>query len=81
LSQLGQPTPTGGTVSGGATAAKTGTSTTTSGNLLSTIVGAITHHSDARRVQAMAFSLPFASVVGSAVAALSFGGGLLLILG
>ena len=80
VSQLGQPTPTGGATAFIA-ATGTGTTTATGGNLLSTLVGIVTHHSDSRRVEPRPFNIPLTGIVGSGVAALSFMGGFFLILG
>jgi len=79
---LGQPTPTGGAafISGGVAATGTSTSTSKGGNLLSTIVGIVTHQSDSRRVEPRPFNIPLMGIVGGGFAALSFIGGILLML-
>jgi len=76
---LGQPTPKASAGATGATGTSTGTST--GGNLFSTLVGIVTHHSDSRRVEPRAFSIPLTGIVGCGVAALSFLGGFILMLG
>lgn len=80
--QLGQPTPTASAVLTGAVVGTgTGTGTSTGGNLFSTLVGIVTHHSDSRRVEPRAFNIPLTGIVGCGVAALSFLGGFILMLG
>jgi hypothetical protein len=78
VSQLGQPAPTGTAAFIGGGTVATGTSTSKGGNLLSTLVGIVTQHSDSRRVEPRPFNIPLTGIVGCGFAALSFIGGILL---